>query len=151
MLTEQQLRRARRTLEKEQKSLLARVKSTNAGRKNVDERDTDEADIIVNLQTRAQELWAKDELHLRLYEVTHALRRMDQGLYGQCESCGAEIDPDRLSILPETTLCVQCRAKVERSMRFAAAGRDLDVEFGEESNEGEDEEEFEPEEDEDDN
>lgn len=117
MVTERQLRRAKRQLEKTRDHLLTRVKSSKSVFNAADERDTDEADIIVNIQTRAQELWAKDGLQHRLYEVEHALERMEEGEYGKCEACGTEIDPDRLLVIPETTLCVQCRAKTERFSR----------------------------------
>ncbi|NLS78889.1 MAG: TraR/DksA family transcriptional regulator [Chloroflexi bacterium] len=116
MITEKQLRQARKSLEKERKQLLARAQSPSSVLNPADERDTDEADIIVNIQTRAQELWAKDGWQQRLYEIDHALQRMDEGGYGQCEICGEEIDPDRLLILPETTVCVRCRERVEKRM-----------------------------------
>ena len=31
----------------------------------------------------------------------------------RCETCGAAIDPDRLEIFPETTLCTACQRKQE--------------------------------------
>ena len=54
MLTEKQLRRAKRTLEKERKHLIERARASSSVLNPADERDTDEADIIVNIQTRAQ-------------------------------------------------------------------------------------------------
>ena len=37
----------------------------------------------------------------------------------ECEVCGAEIDHDRLEILPETTMCVHCRERIEKSSHAA--------------------------------
>ena len=37
-----------------------------------------------------------------------ALKRVNEGSYGQCANCGKEIDPERLEILPTTTLCSDC-------------------------------------------
>jgi RNA polymerase-binding transcription factor DksA len=37
------------------------------------------------------------------------------GTYGMCERCHGEIDPERLKILPHTTLCIEC-AKAERQI-----------------------------------
>jgi RNA polymerase-binding protein DksA len=129
MLTKKQLERAQKQLEKARDHLLTRVKSARSSFDPADERDTDEADIIVNIQTRAQELWAKDGLQHRLYEVEHALDRMNQGKYGQCEVCGQDIDPDRLLILPETTTCVSCRARTERLYRAAAQSEEKAILF----------------------
>jgi RNA polymerase-binding transcription factor DksA len=44
----------------------------------------------------------------KIQSIQVALARLDQGHYGLCEVCDQQIDPDRLEILPHTTLCVQC-------------------------------------------
>ena len=43
-----------------------------------------------------------------------ALTRIRFGKYGLCERCGKFIDTDRLMIMPETTLCVECEKKREK-------------------------------------
>lgn len=50
------------------------------------------------------------ERHLRglLHEVEHALQRLEHGTYGRCASCGAAINPERLTALPYATLCLAC-------------------------------------------
>ncbi len=50
----------------------------------------------------------------RLYEqslshLERALARLGAGQYGICESCGAQIDPARLEVIPYATLCVRCQ------------------------------------------
>ncbi|EMP55723.1 TraR/DksA family transcriptional regulator [Marinobacter santoriniensis NKSG1] len=50
----------------------------------------------------------ESETRSELAQIEHALARMDAGLGDQCESCGAEIDPRRLQVLPYTTVCVDC-------------------------------------------
>jgi DnaK suppressor protein len=42
-----------------------------------------------------------------LDDVDHALRRIDEGSYGRCEACGAEIDEDRLVRYPAARTCAQ--------------------------------------------
>ena len=39
---------------------------------------------------------------------TQALRRLDEGVYGECFQCGNHIPYDRLAVLPETLYCVSC-------------------------------------------
>lgn len=41
-------------------------------------------------------------------QIRAALRRMDQGTYGSCANCGADINPARLKALPTATLCMNC-------------------------------------------
>ena len=40
--------------------------------------------------------------------VKAALRRIDEGAYGACVSCGEAISASRLEALPEATLCINC-------------------------------------------
>ena len=40
--------------------------------------------------------------------VKRALARIDDGTYGICMRCGAEIAPARLDARPEAALCVHC-------------------------------------------
>jgi RNA polymerase-binding transcription factor DksA len=37
-----------------------------------------------------------------------ALSRIEQGTYGVCEQCGRSVHTDRLAVLPETRLCIEC-------------------------------------------
>jgi DnaK suppressor protein len=40
--------------------------------------------------------------------IRAALLRMDEGSYGSCASCGADIGHARLAALPTATLCIAC-------------------------------------------
>jgi RNA polymerase-binding transcription factor DksA len=42
-------------------------------------------------------------------DIDAALRRLEEGSYGICERCGAQIHWDRLEILPMTRLCTPCQ------------------------------------------
>lgn len=50
-----------------------------------------------------------------LDRITAALRRLDDGTYGVCTECGIKIEPERLSVLPETPACFDCAVESERS------------------------------------
>ena len=50
----------------------------------------------------------------KLESVEEALEQVQRGQYGICENCGEPIDPERLEILPEATLCVKCKSSVEQ-------------------------------------
>lgn len=49
----------------------------------------------------------------QLIQLRKALTRIKLGKYGVCEKCGNMIDTDRLSIEPETTICVKCMKERE--------------------------------------
>ncbi len=56
----------------------------------------------------------KSTLDRTIIQVRKAMTRIKVGKYGICERCGKFIDTDRLMILPETTLCVDCERKKEK-------------------------------------
>ena len=47
----------------------------------------------------------------QLAAIDAALRRLDEGGYGQCERCGQPIAPERLAARPTATRCVSCAGK----------------------------------------
>jgi len=50
----------------------------------------------------------QDEWQQELQQVEHAILRIKQGTYQQCELCGWRIDNKRLMVLPYTALCLNC-------------------------------------------
>jgi RNA polymerase-binding transcription factor DksA len=44
-----------------------------------------------------------------LRDVVDALQRMDDGRYGSCRRCGTTLEPARLEVLPQVSLCVDCQ------------------------------------------
>ena len=47
-------------------------------------------------------------LQEQLEGVERALAKMDNGTYGQCESCGQEIGEARLEAMPTARFCINC-------------------------------------------
>jgi DnaK suppressor protein len=56
------------------------------------------------------------ERHL-LAKIDQALEKIEQNLYGLCESCGEEIGLKRLEARPVAELCIDCKAEQERLER----------------------------------
>ena len=50
----------------------------------------------------------------KLTHVDDALKRIEAGSYGICESCEEEIDRERLAAMPFTKLCLSCQEDLER-------------------------------------
>ncbi|AEB10524.1 TraR/DksA family transcriptional regulator [Desulfobacca acetoxidans] len=49
-----------------------------------------------------------------LIAIEEALERLEGGTYGECEVCGKPIEPRRLEIMPQTTLCRDCQSQREK-------------------------------------
>lgn len=52
-------------------------------------------------------------------EITEALARMREGIYGNCLRCGNEIDLERLEDVPWEQFCTACQSQVEREHESA--------------------------------
>jgi RNA polymerase-binding protein DksA len=50
----------------------------------------------------------------RLAAVEHALKRVDEGSYGLCDTCVKPIPLPRLKVLPFAKLCIDCQQDEER-------------------------------------
>ena len=50
-----------------------------------------------------------------LDKIDKAIKRIDDGSFGVCESCAEEISIKRLEARPETTLCIRCKEEQERA------------------------------------
>lgn len=74
---------------------------------NSDEEDVDEQ--VGHFDTEVKVSFAKKQL----VELRKALTRIKIGKYGICEKCGKMIDTDRLTIKPETTICIGCAKEQE--------------------------------------
>ncbi len=48
-----------------------------------------------------------------LWQIEGAIRRLDEGTFGECERCGDLIAEGRIDAFPFTTLCIDCKAELE--------------------------------------
>ena len=62
---------------------------------------------------QARDLAVQLNTQRMLEQVKDALARFDNGTYGLCVDCGAEIDGARLKAIPYTPLCMDCQSKLE--------------------------------------
>jgi DnaK suppressor protein len=54
--------------------------------------------------------------------VDSALARIREGNFGECISCGNEINPKRLDAVPWTRYCIECQEKLEKGQLEQAFG-----------------------------
>lgn len=80
--------------------------------------DADEGDP--DLAEREKNLALLTIIERKLESVNMALRAIEKGNYGICERCGQPIDPARLEVRPDATMCLDCQREVERIAKKAA-------------------------------
>lgn len=66
---------------------------------------------------RSFELRIRDRERKLIAKVHEALRKINDGSYGVCESCGEPIGVKRLAARPVTTYCINCKAEMEEEER----------------------------------
>ncbi|MCX7958302.1 MAG: TraR/DksA C4-type zinc finger protein [Deltaproteobacteria bacterium] len=56
----------------------------------------------------------RDREQYLLNKIIKALKMIDEGTYGVCESCGDDIDVKRPMARPVATLCIKCKEEQEK-------------------------------------
>ena len=65
------------------------------------------------LQAQAMAQASGERRAAQLREIDAALRRIDDGSYGDCERCEEPINPRRLDADPTARLCIDCASSTE--------------------------------------
>jgi len=71
-------------------------------------------DHASNDRDRELALMLADREREKLTYVDDAVKRIELGTYGICESCDEVIDKERLMAMPFTKLCLSCQEDLER-------------------------------------
>jgi len=61
-----------------------------------------------------RDLALRDRSRAELEKVEAALRKIEDGTYGACASCGKPIGAERLEAIPWAPLCIDCARKAAR-------------------------------------
>jgi DnaK suppressor protein len=73
----------------------------------------DEADAATQSSERELLFELSDNERQQLDAIEAALRKIDQGRYGLCESCQKKIAALRLRAVPQARYCIGCQARFE--------------------------------------
>jgi len=105
----------KKRLETRQQELRRMVSRTEQDGRTVDE------DSAQDIADRAASSYTKEFLFHQsnndrqlLQMVENALSRIREGTFGECISCGKEINPKRLEAVPWTRHCIECQEKAEQ-------------------------------------
>ena len=107
----------RKRLEVRQQDLRRMVSRTQQDGRAADE------DTAQDIADRAASSYTKEFLFHQsnndrqlLQMVEGALARIREGNFGECISCGKEINPKRLEAVPWTRHCIECQEKLEQGI-----------------------------------
>jgi DnaK suppressor protein len=103
----------RQKLEAERQRLLAFLPAEETNGR-IQGRNPDRGDLAEAYSSRERNLALQAIEAEQLKQIKRALARLDEGRYGLCESCGQQIPPARLEILPQAIFCVACQSRREK-------------------------------------
>ncbi|WP_102345199.1 TraR/DksA C4-type zinc finger protein [Bacillus sp. Marseille-P3661] len=69
--------------------------------------DNHPADTATDLFEREKDIALVEHFEKELKDINHALARIEDGSYGKCETCQADIPVERLEALPTATHCLK--------------------------------------------
>ncbi|MCS7221770.1 MAG: TraR/DksA C4-type zinc finger protein [Anaerolineae bacterium] len=113
--TPQAMRQEREQLEAERRQVLQDIQILRESLKGEVDIDLEEGDPDLIEREKSAALLAT--LERKLESIETALRSIEKGLYGICERCGQPIDPERLEVKPDATLCLPCQIEVEKLIK----------------------------------
>ena len=112
------LERFRKILLEQRSQIVSRARQILVGEVLVD-RDVfpDEIDTAVSEASLSLTGRMREREGGLLHKIEKSLEKIEQGSYGECESCGDEIGAERLRARPMADSCIDCKDEQERLER----------------------------------
>jgi len=110
--------RFRKILIQQRDELLENARRTLSGDIHLDPDDfPDEIDTASSEMNLAFQGRLRERERGLLSKINQALEKIDDGVYGECESCGEQISLKRIEARPVAELCIDCKAEQEQLER----------------------------------
>jgi len=116
-LTPDEVRELRGVLLEQSKAVLEQTRDTVSHLVADRETDADTIDVASNESDRDFSLRLAGRERLMLRKIQLALKRIEEGEYGTCETCGGAIGFKRLKVRPVATVCIDCKTQAEQLER----------------------------------
>ncbi|PIE65490.1 MAG: hypothetical protein CSA24_02645 [Deltaproteobacteria bacterium] len=117
-------------LERRNRIIRAEEEHSDADRQGDKEmRHADEVDLATAEWDRTVEQRMRGRETALLKKIDKALALVEEGTYGECDSCGNYIGFKRLTARPEATLCIECKEEQERVEKNFRKARRIDNPF----------------------
>jgi RNA polymerase-binding transcription factor len=94
---------------------LAYLHEENAGSQDDEMPETGLADTATVTLDRELDYSLEENSTRLLDEIDAALKRIDEGTFGLCVSCGKPIPEERLEAMPHALKCIDCKRLEERA------------------------------------
>jgi len=117
-LTKKELSKFKDLLLEKRRAVLDRARKTLTEDMTLDPSDLpDEMDLASSEYFQSFEFRLRGRDKSLLAKLDLALKKIEEGTFGTCESCEEPIGKKRLEARPETSLCIRCKEDQERDER----------------------------------
>jgi DnaK suppressor protein len=117
-LTKKELKKFQEQLLEKRKSVIERARQMLSDGMMLDANDLpDEMDLASSEYIQSFEFRLRGREKGLLTKLDLALKKIDEGTFGICETCEEPIGKKRLEARPETSLCIKCKEDQEREER----------------------------------
>ena len=113
-LSEEEVRELRTLLVNQVTAMMEKNREAVSSLTEVRDQDPDTLDMAVNESNREFTLRLADRERRLMRKIRHALECIDEGTYGTCETCGANITYKRLLARPVARMCIDCKTEAEQ-------------------------------------
>ena len=105
-------------LEEQRDEILVNARKTLSGEIHLDPDDfPDEIDTASSEMNLAFQGRLRERERGLLSKINEAIERIEQGVFGECTSCGEDIGAKRIRARPMAQLCIDCKAEQEQQER----------------------------------
>lgn len=113
-LKKRDMMKFKKILEAQRDELLGNAQKTITGEIHLDPDDfPDEIDAASSEMNLAFQGRLRERERGLINKILQALRKIEEGVYGECEACGEEISLKRIEARPVAELCIDCKAEQE--------------------------------------
>ena len=113
-LKKRDMQKFKKLLVKQKGDLLEAAKRTLSGDIHLDPDDfPDEIDTASSEMNLAFQGRLRERERGLINKIDQALSKIDDGVYGECESCGEQISVKRIEARPVAELCIDCKSEQE--------------------------------------
>lgn len=112
-LTSLEISAFKQQLEQQLAELLMRADETVSVLSKEGEATADPLDRAALDSGREHNLRFRERESRLIRKIKTALEKIDEGVFGICESCGDDIPLARLKARPVTAYCIQCKTRME--------------------------------------
>ena len=113
-MKKREMAKFKKLLESQRDELVGNAQKTLSGDIHLDPDDfPDEIDAASSEMNLAFQGRLRERERGLIGKIEQALKKIEDGVYGECESCGEQITLKRIEARPVAELCIDCKAEQE--------------------------------------